>query len=550
MKPTTLLLCSALLAACVVACSSDDDQASSSATGGTGGDAGGGASGGGTGGGGAGGASGGGGGGEPANIDSPLAINLATVTYYSRQWTFVDQTKHGGGFGYAASPGAADEYGWIQSGDVGLFLNTGLDSHYPGGTYVALYDGSADFSTLETIWDSQGTPIANDATLNESLSAPGRLVLDVTPTNSGFVLSYDNIDGGDHVRNLRIVPEPFEETYADQVFHPTFLESIERFSTLRFMGIMRTNGSTQSAWEDRPLTTDALQGTDKGVALEHLIALSNRVHANPWFSIPHLATDDYVTQFARMVRDELDPTLQVYVEYSNEVWNGGFEQYAYAETQGEATGLGQDRDAADRFYCRRSLEIFDIVEAEFATTGREGLVRVIASQNSPYWALRMMDWVDPQTGLRAIERADYWAVAPYFCGGPPADPGSVDALLDVCEADIVDTLANAKEIGDGARSYGVQLIAYEAGQHIRNDGASPAAQTIYNQANDAPRMGDLYTTYLNQWRSDGGQMVALFSLISGQSIYGRWGILLAQDDFTYPKYAAAMSFITDNPVWW
>ncbi|MBW2459756.1 MAG: hypothetical protein JRI68_35020, partial [Deltaproteobacteria bacterium] len=101
MKPTPLLLCSALVAACVVACSSDEDQPSSSATGGSGGDAGGGAGGGGAGGGGAGGS--GGSGGEPANVDSPLAINLGSVTYYSRQWTFVDQTKHGGGFGYAAS---------------------------------------------------------------------------------------------------------------------------------------------------------------------------------------------------------------------------------------------------------------------------------------------------------------------------------------------------------------------------------------------------------------------------------------------------------------
>ncbi|MBU1239346.1 MSCRAMM family adhesin SdrC, partial [Myxococcota bacterium] len=31
---------------------------------------------------------------EPANVDSPLAINLGSVSYYSRQWTFLDQTKH------------------------------------------------------------------------------------------------------------------------------------------------------------------------------------------------------------------------------------------------------------------------------------------------------------------------------------------------------------------------------------------------------------------------------------------------------------------------
>ena len=486
------------------------------------------------------------------NDESPLAINLASVTYYSRQWTFLDMTKQGGMFRYAATPGPTDENGWVLSGDVGLFLNTGLDGHYQGGRYIVLYEGQADFFTREIIWDADGSPMPNDAVLNDALSMPGRLVLDITPSNSGFVLSYRNISSTDPVKYLKIVHEDFENDFEEQIFHPQFIESIQPFNTLRFMDLMRTNNSDQSLWEDRPLTTDALQGTSKGVALEYLIALANKAGANPWFNIPHLATDDYVEHFAAMVRDRLDEDLKVYVEYSNEVWNGGFGQYDYARSQGETAGLGTGRDAADRYYCRRSVEIFHIFESVFAQTGRQGLVKVIASQNSPWWATRMMDWVDPQTGQRAIEQADYWAVAPYFCGNPPADAGlTVDGLLDICETSIDTTLNSAKEIGDAAQAYGVPLISYEGGQHIRNDSASDAIQTVYNLANDDPRMGTLYTQYLNQWRNDvGGQMFTLFSLISGQGTTGRWGILKAQDDFDYPKYQAAMDFIADNPRWW
>ncbi|MBT8340481.1 MAG: hypothetical protein HKP58_09260 [Desulfatitalea sp.] len=485
------------------------------------------------------------------NDDSPLAINLASVTYYSRQWTFLDQTKQGGGFAYAATNGPTDQSGWVLSGDVGLFLNTGLDGHYSPGRYIVLYEGEAEFFTRTTIWDADGSPMPNDATLNETLCVPGRLVLDVSPSNNGFVLSYRAIHATDPVKNMKIVHEDYEDTFEQEIFHPQFIEKIKRFNTLRFMDLMRTNGSTQRDWVDRPLTTDALQGTAKGVALEYLVALANKASANPWFNIPHLATDDYVARFATLVRDQLDPGLKVYVEYSNEVWNGGFEQYNYARNQGEAAGLGTGRDAADRFYCRRSVEIFDIFETVFAETGRQGLVRVIASQNSPWWAKRMMGWVDPQTGRLAIEQADYWAVAPYFCGNPPLDPGSVTALLDICEASIDDTLGSAEEIGDAARVHGVELIAYEGGQHIRNDSASAGAQEIYNLANDDPRMGELYTTYLDKWRNDvDGQLFALFSLVSGQSIYGRWGLLKAQDDSDYPKFQAAMAFIDDNPRWW
>ncbi len=488
------------------------------------------------------------------NKNSPLAINLSSVNYYSRQWTFLDQTKQGGHFNYNNADNDADDFsdGWARTGDVDLFLNTGLDGNYHGGRYIVLYDGKADFSTYSPIWNGP-LEMPNDAILNEGLSTEGRLVLDVEPSNMGFVLAYDNIDINDPVRNMKIVHEDYEDSFEEEIFHPQFIESIKKFSTLRFMDLMRTNHSEQSLWANRPLTTDALQGTEKGVALEYLIALANKTSANPWFNIPHLATDDYVENFATMVRDRLDQDLQVYIEYSNEVWNSGFGQYAYAENQGELAGLGSNRDAADRFYCRRSVEIFKIFETVFANTNRQGLVKVIASQNSPWWAIKMMNWVDPETGERAIEQADYWAVAPYFCGDPEltSNPGSVSELLDECEADIDVTLSKAAEIGTASRSYGVELIAYEGGQHIRNDDASTEAQNIYNLANDDPRMGEVYTTYLNKWRNEvGGQTFALFSLISGQSKYGRWGILVDQDDFEYPKYQAAMEFINDNPRWW
>lgn len=58
-------------------------------------------------------------------------------------------------------------------------------------------------------------------------------------------------------------------------------------------------------------------------------ALANRVQQEPWFNMPHLATDDYITQFATLVRDNLASNLNVYVEFSNEVWNPMFEQHDY-----------------------------------------------------------------------------------------------------------------------------------------------------------------------------------------------------------------------------
>jgi hypothetical protein len=73
--------------------------------------------------------------------------------------------------------------------------------------------------------------------------------------------------------------------------------------------------------------------------------------------MPHQASDEYVRQFALLVKEKLDPSLKVYIEYSNEVWNGIFAQHRYAEEQGKKIGLGPKErpwEGAAMFYRRDS----------------------------------------------------------------------------------------------------------------------------------------------------------------------------------------------------
>ena len=113
---------------------------------------------------------------------------------------------------------------------------------------------------------------------------------------------------------------------------------------------MHTNGSEIRTWDDRPKPDDATF-SKKGVALEVMIDLCNRQQADAWFCMPHLADDDYVRNFARTVKEQLDPSRKVYVEYSNEVWNSQFPQTRLQLGEGQATGaraagtaLGRRRD--------------------------------------------------------------------------------------------------------------------------------------------------------------------------------------------------------------
>ena len=106
-----------------------------------------------------------------------------------------------------------------------------------------------------------------------------------------------------------------------------------------------------------------------------MIDLANARGANPWFCMPHLADDDYVRRFARLVKHRLRPDLKVYVEYSNEVWNWIYPVTHYAEAEGKRLKLGDP--ARGRYYAQRSLDMFRIWERR---VGRDRLVRVLASQ--------------------------------------------------------------------------------------------------------------------------------------------------------------------------
>jgi hypothetical protein len=44
-----------------------------------------------------------------------------------------------------------------------------------------------------------------------------------------------------------------------------------------------------------------------------------------WFCIPFKADDDYVRKYAEYLKTNLREDIKIYVEYSNEVWNGFFD---------------------------------------------------------------------------------------------------------------------------------------------------------------------------------------------------------------------------------
>jgi len=499
----------------------------------------------------------------------PLGINLGSLTYYAPTLAFVDvmknaddpQSTNASGAGpwdtELASKVPLDASGlpleipysgpgvrepqWLRYSVVSLA--------YPG-RYTLLYDGEGEFAF----------PASPAQVIDQ---APGVLHLDVQKDEGSLFLTITRSAKADHVRNLRLILPGFEAKYATEPFHPRFLEQLRGAAVLRFMDWQRTNNSELVRFQDRA-TPQMSQGTRRGAAFETMIELANRVGADPWLCVPHQADDDFVEQMAKLVRDKLGPGRVVYIEYSNEVWNGIFSQYEYAAQQGCKAGLsklepypGSCSDdgvklwAATKWAAKRSARVFEIFEKVFG--GSERLVRVLGGQSA--WVERnevlLQVFNNPAINPKRV-RADALAIAPYF--GAIADELvekrsprelSVDAILQQVEASIEPQVREAARQNKAlADRFGLRLVAYEGGQHLVANGehqndAEFTAKLI--AANRHPRMGVLYEKMFDAWyAASGRELMVLFNSAEAPSKYGAWGLLEFQEQLPEraPKYRA------------
>jgi hypothetical protein len=502
---------------------------------------------------------------EPVTgVSARMGINLAGAEDYATELPFVDvfrlarswaSQKDGAQWG-AGPTLDIDEHGWVKKLEPGCWAEapicTSQNGHYPSGRYTVLYEGKGTFD-----FRGGNVKIADAAT-------PGRMLIDVdSSTGPGIFLQIRETSPDDYLRNIRVIMPGFEDTYQAEPFHPAFLKRWQGVACFRFIDWIKVDDKMlmekMIRWEDRPKVDDATY-TARGVPLEVIIDLCNRQKVDAWFCIPHKADDQYVRHFAEMVRDKLDPSLKAYIEYSNEVWNGIFSQCPYARGKAVELKLGEPTrpwEGACMFYVQRSQEVFKIWEEVFGGTDR--LVRVLAWQ-----AAASSFWLDGLLMSNATPgQVDALAIAPYISfnvSGTPKNPGesseaqtvaalTVDQLLDRVEQkalpECIGWMKNAKQVAD---KYKVKLIAYEGGQHLsgvaNGQNHDPMTQ-LFMQANAHERMGQIYTTYLNAWKDNGGGLFNVFNSVGEWGKYGSWGLVQFSDQggtaaTSTPKFLAVM----------
>lgn len=467
--------------------------------------------------------------------------------------------------------------------------NGGNGPPYRAGQYVVLYDGDGTLS------------YGFDASLVSH--SPGRDVVNVSQPNTGggfllLITSTDPKHDGNYVRNIRVVKAEEESLLTQgQMFEPKFLSMLQNFRVLRFMQWSQIDGAggMVGTWADRTHITDAGWGSANGVPLEVDIQLANTAGADPWLNVPANADADYITQMATLVHNTLNPGLKVYVEFSNEVWNTAYPQFNYAAQQGKATwpsagvsGYQYNRD----WFGMRTAQMCDIWKSVWGTDYSRVVCTLGAQAANPWTATEALNcplWKGSGNAPCAAHNINAVAIAPYFFdfrapqAWVPAVPAGASAAASVSLfasgiANLFQELnAGGLVSGDGSGAgdmamvsaweaaykkalapYNLPFVAYEGGQTLIavSSPDNGAVAQLYTAANRDARMGAAYTTALDQWKANGGQVYVLYDDVDPPGIWGEWGALESFMDpisplsASPPKWHAIQDFISANPCWW
>ncbi len=491
----------------------------------------------------------------PSNDNNPLptaqsrnflGINLSEVTYYTREWVFVDAMKQSRQW-LPTRPGGSGPWdsgetltlnsdGWPilrdnQAAHTIMLIDT--QGAYPPGQYVCTYDGSG---TIEFGYDAQVISKDNN-----------RIVLDVNPTDRGIYLRIDKSAPNNPVRNVKVWLPTFEKS--ESSFHPLFIERLKPFSVIRFMDWQRINGSNAVTASDQPSPTYYTQGTDTGVALKYMIELCNQLGAAPWFCMPHQADDAYVFSFASQVKKQLRPDLNVYIEWSNEVWNAQFPQHKWVKNRSDSASLSEE---FRRTWANETNRDFQLWRDAFGQDS-DRVIRVAAGQKDNPWVTeKLAEALNGQ--FDALSCSTYFSLTSSQRKQLNSST-TADHILDLAAQEMSRGIRRNYQVhGQLARNWSsklnrtIPLISYEGGQHYTAHGLNPPWARALIQLQDHPRIYQIYLDNMREWNNAGGSLFTAFNYVGKPSKWGSWGQLQYQDQDIdkAPQYKALLDYKATN----
>jgi hypothetical protein len=344
-------------------------------------------------------------------------------------------------------------------------------------------------------------------------------------------------------------------TSPSQVFTTPFLALLRPFTTLRFMDFTATNGNPVSSWSQRTTPQSATQQSPNGAAWEYVALLANTLHKDIWINIPDQANSDYVTQLATLMHASLDPSLHIWLEYSNEVWNFSFAQASRNQAAAEAIVAANPSSplalgCADYDTCRyqwgerlvglQALQNGQIFRNIYGAQAY--LIRpVYATQlGQTYFVSLVFSMVQAAFG----PPAKYFyalAQAPYWSGDNSLDGLNKGQELANAAANLATLLGPERGFAVWAADYGLRSVTYEGGPGM----SGTASLNAKIAANRSPEMGTLVAQSLRQAFGNGISLYMYYNDAGAYGQYGMWGFTESVFDLKSPKLNAAASVKAD-----
>jgi len=499
-----------------------------------------------------------------------MGVNLSGVEDWVTDRLFADAMKSArrpSDFGSHLGTPPIDGNGWPTT-DASIVVWQGIGNM--NGTYHLSFNGQADLFAwwgTNTIVNQAYNPATNTTTAD----------INYFPTDgSGLLLNLANTrrtpssapnTGVTNIKLMRPISPGSTVSYDPSVtFTQPIKDLVKKFSVVRMMDDTGSNGADVNGnWALRRTPDYASQaaiGPPKGMAWEYAIQFWNETGTDAWVNIPYTADDDYVTQLATLLKNNLAPGKKIYVEWSNEVWNGAYPYPANANKDAavaEATadpnapinfdGVYPARDSdgwslAPRRIADKAVNVSTIFRRVFGDDQMMTRVRpVLMSQlgNTFSWLGSELDFIedyfDNPTYQATPHPVSYYL---YGAGGsayeePDLSKGSATTVDDIFNTMPKGFNQYLQDDMNYVGAFGLKRIAYEGGPSLDNLTANQSVPAAVLQAawND-PRMRTEVVQNHNTWSADGGDLLMYFASTGDY----HWGFTTDPFNLNTPKLNA------------
>lgn len=501
---------------------------------------------------------------HPAAASTTMSYALGGNLMYQSENTadhaFVDLVKASTGFrNLSGGKASVDVNGWpTQDFTVPLWGGSPVAT----GRYNMSFHGPSGVKVTAFPVPAAGKPAPKITRISYSSSSTvATYRIDIPSGLTSFGLKFTNTGG--HLKYLRVL-QPGYALSNQQVFTNRYVNFLKSLSpqTLRFMDMTATNNSLVADWSQRAQTTDATWSR-AGIPWGTAVDLVNQLHTNIWINVPAHATDDYVYRLAKVMRDFVDPSATIYVEYSNETWAQATDQGQYnidaaqAEVQAGNTNLNYDGstdpyDLGNRRAIRRLMQISNIFKQAWLDAGKPSpindRVRVVVSGQANHLhteddsLMYLKDnYGSPSQYFWSVGAALYFGMNKYndsLSNGQwttANDHLTKDQVLEGMELSIKtyeDKQKFAEQLQHAA-VYGLQFDTYEIG----NDTRGPFNLQAKKDASTDPRFKDLMERFIKDFFDQGGSQANYYALGSRtyDTQYGTWSITYDLNLLNLPK---------------